>query len=152
MQRLLITTTLTTGLLLSGCVHQPDIQQGNLITEEMRAQVEPGMTAQSVRRTLGTPMLVSPLAPQHWVYPYVYYRDGRPVEEHALRVTFDGQGRVASVEGTVPPDGRQAELAAESEAHGTPATDPGQPMPPGGAGAPGEQPGGPAPIPEPGTF
>lgn len=160
MHRLLITTTLAAGLLAGCAIHKPDVQQGNLITPEMREQVEPGMSAESVRRTLGTPMLVSPLAPEHWVYPYIYYRDGERIEEYALRVTFGEDGRVADITGDIPPEGRQAELAAESEADGTSRqTSPGAPVPQGG-GQGGGQPGGgqppgqpmPGPTGTPGTM
>ncbi len=145
MQRLLVTTTLAAGLLAGCAIHQPDVQQGNFITPEMREQVEPGMSAESVRRTLGTPKLVSPLDPEHWIYPYIYYRGGERVEEYALRVTFDDDGRVADITGDIPPEGRQAELAAESDADGAAdPTDPGAPVPrqegqpPGGEQPPGQ--------------
>ncbi|MFO8155917.1 MAG: outer membrane protein assembly factor BamE [Pseudomonadota bacterium] len=150
MQRLLVTTTLAASLLAGCAIHQPDIQQGNLVTPEMREQVEPGMSAESVRRTLGTPMLVSPLDPEHWVYPYIYYRDDERVADHALRITFNSDGRVAAIEGDIPPEGRQAELASESEAQGTAApTAPGAPVPQGGSQPPGggQPPGQPMPGP-----
>ncbi|MCG8097771.1 MAG: outer membrane protein assembly factor BamE, partial [Candidatus Thiodiazotropha taylori] len=38
-------------------VHSPDIEQGNIITPEMVALLQPGMTQRQVRFALGSPML-----------------------------------------------------------------------------------------------
>jgi len=156
MQRTLVTTTLavalpilTLGLTLGGCVHKPDIQQGNLVTPEMRDQLREGMSASQVRRVAGSPMLVDPFHPRQWVYAYRYRRDGESVAEYTLTVRFDDAGQVATIQGDVPPEGRHRELVRGSEARTTP-TDPGQPMAPnaptgGGGGSP--QPGGGMPAP-----
>ena len=152
MQRTLVTTTLTIALpiiALVGCVHKPDIQQGNLVTPQMRDQLREGMSTSQVRRVAGSPMLVDPFHPREWVYAYRYRRDGEQVADYTLTVRFDEAGQVASIRGEVPPEGRHRELVQESDARTTP-TDPGQPVAPtapagGGAGAP--QPGGGMPAP-----
>jgi outer membrane protein assembly factor BamE len=140
---------LTLGLTLGGCVHKPDIQQGNLVTPQMRDQLREGMSASQVRRVAGSPMLVDPFHPRQWVYAYRYRRDGEQVADYTLTVRFDEAGQVASIRGDVPPEGRHRELVRGSEARTTP-TDPGQPVAPstpagGGGGAP--QPGGGMPAP-----
>ena len=145
MQRTLVTTTLSIPLLvalLGGCVHKPDIQQGNLVTPEMRDRLREGMSTNQVRRVAGSPMLVDPFQPRQWIYAYRYRRDGESVAEYTLTVRFDEAGRVDSIAGEVPPAGRHRELVRDSEARTTP-TDPGEPMTPNapaGGGAP--QPGG----------
>jgi outer membrane protein assembly factor BamE len=157
MQRTLVTTTLAValpilalGLTLGGCVHKPDIQQGNLVTPQMRDQLREGMSTSQVRRVAGSPMLVDPFHPRRWVYAYRYRRDGESVADYTLTVRFDEAGQVASIQGDVPPAGRHRELVRGSEARTTP-TEPGEPVAPtgpGGGGAP--QPGGGGGTPQPG--
>ncbi len=53
---LLIVTTI---LVLSGCVHKMDIEQGNVITPEMVAKLHTGMTEEQVKNVMGTPMLLN---------------------------------------------------------------------------------------------
>lgn len=123
-------------MLLGGCVHKPDIQQGNLVTPEMRDQLREGMSTDQVRRVAGSPMLVDPFQPREWVYPYRYEQDGETVAEHTLVIQFDEAGQVAAIEGDIPSEGRHRELVRESDARTTP-TDPGEPVAPAGGGAPG---------------
>ena len=78
-------------LLLSGCVHRIDIQQGNLLDEDAVEQIEPGMTRSQVRFLLGTPVVQSTFADNRWDYVY-YLRKGRSrdVEQRWHAVHFDG--------------------------------------------------------------
>lgn len=78
-------------LLLSGCVHRIDIQQGNLLDEDAVEQIEPGMTRSQVRFLLGTPVVQSSFADNRWDYVY-YLREGRSrdVERRWHAVHFDG--------------------------------------------------------------
>jgi len=65
---------LFTGLcLLGGCdyiVYKPDIVQGNILSEETVAKVEPGMTKEQVQFILGPPMLVDTFHQNQWDYIY----------------------------------------------------------------------------------
>ncbi|MFP4607596.1 MAG: outer membrane protein assembly factor BamE [Thiohalospira sp.] len=160
MQRTLVTTTLVLALpmmmVLGGCVHKPDIQQGNLVTPDMRDQLREGMSADQVRRVAGSPMLVDPFQPRKWVYAYRYRRDGDSAADHTLTVRFDEAGKVATIQGEAPPEGRHRELVRGSEARTTP-TDPGEPVAPtgpggggGGGGGGSPQPGGGGGSPQPG--
>ncbi len=89
-------------LLLGGCswlpsfpswpdhlVYKVDIQQGTVITQEMAAQLRPGMTREQVRFVLGTPAIVDPFHAMRWDYPY-YFKPGRgPTVERRFTVFFD---------------------------------------------------------------
>jgi outer membrane protein assembly factor BamE len=55
---------------LSACVYRPDVQQGNEITSEMIAQVEPGMSKREVIRILGYPLINDPFNKDRWDYYY----------------------------------------------------------------------------------
>ena len=61
MRLLLILLSLTT---LTACgwfgfpgVYRLDIEQGNIVTQEMAGQLQPGMTKRQVRFILGTPLV-----------------------------------------------------------------------------------------------
>lgn len=73
MQKLLIFTTI---LMLMGCAHKIDIQQGNVISEELLAQLSPGMDMRQVTALLGSPMLEDPFHAGRWDY-YYSMRPGR---------------------------------------------------------------------------
>ena len=42
-------------VLLAGCIHRIDIQQGNYITQDMVDKLKVGMTKVEARQALGTP-------------------------------------------------------------------------------------------------
>ena len=53
--------------------YQPEIQQGNYVSQEMISQVKPGMTREQVRFILGTPLLTDIFHADRW--DYVYWRE-----------------------------------------------------------------------------
>ena len=67
---------LTALLLVSGCVYQAALSQGNLLDQEDVDQVAVGMTRGQVRFLLGTPMIDDPFHENRWDYVY-YLRIGR---------------------------------------------------------------------------
>jgi outer membrane protein assembly factor BamE len=96
---------------LSGCsswselslVHSPDIEQGNIITPEMVALLEPGMTQRQVRFALGTPMLIDVFHKQRWEYLFSVKRRNQPIEIKVFRVYFDGD-EMTHYTGDIQPD------------------------------------------------
>lgn len=89
-----------------------DIRQGNLVTQEMAAQLKAGMTREQVRFVLGTPMLSDVFHPDRWDYLY-YFRPGNEPEglqQRRLIVYFEndllvsvGGDVIAAEEGEAPP-------------------------------------------------
>ena len=79
-----------------------DIQQGNVLTQEMVAQLKPGQTREQVRYTLGTPQLTDIFHQQRWDYVYSY-RNGRTgvVETRQFSVFFDKDNRLERASGDV---------------------------------------------------
>lgn len=49
---------------------RPVIQQGNFVSQEMLAQLKPGMTREQVRFILGTPLLTDLFHGERWDYPF----------------------------------------------------------------------------------
>lgn len=81
-----------------------DIQQGNVLTQEMVAQLKPGQTRDQVRFVLGTPLITDVFHQQRWDYVY-RYQSGKTgvVESRRFSVFFDADGRLERVAGEVEP-------------------------------------------------
>jgi outer membrane protein assembly factor BamE len=78
------------------------IQQGNFISQEMVAQLKPGMTKEQVRFVLGTPLVTDIFHADRW--DYVFFRempDGKK-EQRNLSVVFE-KDRLARVLGDLMP-------------------------------------------------
>jgi outer membrane protein assembly factor BamE len=94
--------------LLAACsafnAYKIDIQQGNVLTQEMVAQLKPGQTREQVRFILGTPLLADIFHQQRWDYAYSY-RNGRTgvVEARYFSVFFNSENRLERASGDVEP-------------------------------------------------
>jgi outer membrane protein assembly factor BamE len=94
---------------LAGCNYVPqitpyrmEIQQGNFLTQEMAAQLKPGMTKDQVRFVLGTPLLIDPFHANRWDYVFSRMRENsRELEQRRITVYFDNGGTLQRVEGDV---------------------------------------------------
>jgi outer membrane protein assembly factor BamE len=99
---------LLAALLLAGCnilaPYKMDIQQGNVITQEMLAKLQPGMTRSQVRFALGTPLVVDPFRADRWDYVYYYTKQGVVTEQRRIVVVFKDD-KLARIEGNVVPAG-----------------------------------------------
>jgi outer membrane protein assembly factor BamE len=99
MKKILI-PTMFTALFLQGCSNIPilpgltpykiDIQQGNYVTQDMLAKLQPGMTRSQVRFALGTPLIVDPFRTDRWDYVYNLYKRGVLTEQRVVTVVFRG--------------------------------------------------------------
>lgn len=87
-----------------------EVQQGNYVSQEMVAQLKPGMTRDQVRFVLGTPLVTDIFHADRW--DYVYFREppGKPREQRRLSVFFE-KDRLARVTGDVVPAAPAAEPA-----------------------------------------
>ena len=111
-------------LLLAGCQrmpnlpglapHQIDIQQGNYVTQEMVAKLQPGMSRSQVRFALGTPLVADPFHSDRWDYVYVLQKEGRLVEQRHISVIFKDD-KLQRIDGDVKPAPRPAEANASSK-------------------------------------
>lgn len=98
------------SVLLAACTYKPgyfneykiDIQQGNVLTQDMVAQLKPGQTRDQVRFLLGTPLVMDIFHAQRWDYIY-RYQTGRSgaVDTRRLAVFFDADGRLQRVDGDI---------------------------------------------------
>ena len=97
---------LTLPLLVAACGLAPkltpyriEIQQGNYITQEMVAQLSPGLTRDQVKFVLGTPLVSDIFHEERWDYVFVRQRaNSREVEHRRIAVFFE-EGRLKRIEG-----------------------------------------------------
>lgn len=91
------------GALLAGCSSIQD-HRGYLVDAALVESIQAGVDNQtSVERTLGRPTFVSQFGTPVWYYVSINTRQAaftrpRTHEEYVLRVHFDAQGNVASVD------------------------------------------------------
>jgi outer membrane protein assembly factor BamE len=110
MKKILIHIIFIASLLTGGCsswedfslVYAPDIEQGNIVTPEMVALLEPGMTKRQVRFALGSPMLVDVFHDQRWDYLLSIKRRNEPLEIKQFSVYFEGEN-LSRYEGDIEP-------------------------------------------------
>lgn len=110
MPRITVTLLITSLLALSGCsslrfpgVYRIDIPQGNFVTEDMLAELKPGMSPDQVRFVLGAPTLVDPFTPDVWFYPMTYRPGKGDNVSQKIAIYFEG-GQYSRYEGQVIDD------------------------------------------------
>lgn len=125
MQKLLICCAISTGLLISGCgtvkewgstvagavpnmldrtplMHRPDVQQGNIVTQEMVDQLRPGMARRQVKYIMGTPILVDVFHQDRWEYIYSMTEGRGPRTQKQISLHF-ADDKLISIEGDYRP-------------------------------------------------
>ena len=83
--------------------HRMEIQQGNYVTQEMIAKLQPGMTRDQVRFVLGTPLVADAFHADRWDYMFHRQRaNSKEIEQRRIVIFFD-DGRLSRIEGDVTP-------------------------------------------------
>jgi outer membrane protein assembly factor BamE len=107
MTRLLAVPFFLLSLLLAACssvsTPQPyriDIQQGNVITQEMVAQLKPGLTRDQVKFILGSPLVADMFHTDRWDYVYMLQPGKGEVQRRRLTVIFE-DNKLARLAGDV---------------------------------------------------
>lgn len=93
MQRLTKIFYFLIALHLTGCswiLYKPDIQQGNIISQDNIAQLKIGMTVDQVRYIMGTPLLDNTFEPNRWDYVYTLQpgKGRQPIEKKHVTLFF----------------------------------------------------------------
>lgn len=83
-------------------VHHVDVQQGNVITQEMIAQLELGMDKKKVGFLMGTPIIQDTFHRDRWDYLYTNQPGGGAVERRRITLIFK-EDKLAGVEGDIKP-------------------------------------------------
>lgn len=80
-----------------------EIQQGNYVTQEMVAQLKPGLTRDQVRFVLGTPLVSDVFHKDRWDYVFVrQLANSNDFEYRRIAVFFEGD-KLKRVEGMAEP-------------------------------------------------
>ena len=99
-------------LWLHGCkvpgMHQPEIEQGNIITQKMVDKLRPKMTRAQVEFVLGKPVYQNPFDINRW--DYVFTKESRTGERErkVLTLRFE-EDELAGISGDYRPQGDAAE-------------------------------------------
>ncbi len=88
-----------------------DVRQGNMVTQEMVAQLRPGQTKDQVRFILGTPLLTDVFHGDRWDYVYRLQTGKGEIQQRRFIVFFD-EGKLVRVGGDVVGEDPAAAAAA----------------------------------------
>lgn len=83
-------------------IHKIDVQQGNVITQEMVAQLQPGMDQKKVQFVMGTPIIQDTFNAQRWDYIYTFKPGGETAERRLITLVFADE-KLDHIEGNVQP-------------------------------------------------
>lgn len=104
-RRVRLTLLLAAGASLLGCgslnavnnniagvvtPYKMDIVQGNFVSKEQAAALQPGMSRPQVRDILGTPLLTSIFHADRWDYVFTFKRQGLAPQARKVTVFFQG--------------------------------------------------------------
>lgn len=94
--------------MLAGCtfpgVYKLEVQQGNIVTQDMVNQLQPGMSRAQVRYILGTPLLTDSFTNDRWDYFYSLKDGEGEYSKERLTLVFAGDSLV-SLQGNFRPGG-----------------------------------------------
>ncbi|MCF8197177.1 MAG: outer membrane protein assembly factor BamE [Sulfuritalea sp.] len=65
-----------------------DVRQGNFVTQEMVAQLKPGLSREQVRFILGSPLVADMFHEDRWDYIYRFRPGAGEVQQRSLAVFF----------------------------------------------------------------
>ena len=87
-------------------IHKIDVQQGNVITQDMLAQLRPEMDKKKVQFIMGTPIIHDTFNAHRWDYIYTYEHGGGHTERRHVCLVFVDE-KLDHVEGDVKPAAQQ---------------------------------------------
>ncbi|MDQ3564590.1 MAG: outer membrane protein assembly factor BamE [Pseudomonadota bacterium] len=81
-------------------VYRVDVQQGNVVTQEMLAQLEAGLDRNKVRYIMGTPLLADVFHQDRWDYVYTQQNGGDTPAQRRVSLYFEND-HLARIDGDV---------------------------------------------------
>jgi outer membrane protein assembly factor BamE len=89
---------------LSACsrlIYRIDVQQGNVVTQDMLAQLHAGMEKDKVRFIMGSPLLVDVFHQNRWDYIYSMQPAGGKREQRQVSLYFNNEDKLARISGDI---------------------------------------------------
>ncbi|HOB65795.1 outer membrane protein assembly factor BamE [Ottowia sp.] len=80
----------TRGIADALTLYRPEVVQGNFVSKEQVAALQPGMTRLQVRDLLGTPLVTSVFHQNRWDYVFTMKRQGVEPQRYRLTAYFEG--------------------------------------------------------------
>jgi outer membrane protein assembly factor BamE len=87
-QLLLVSALLASCALPTFTPYKVEIRQGNLVTPDMRARLNPGMSQAQVKAVLGAPLINDPYHANRWDYVYRFETNGELKNNQRLTLYF----------------------------------------------------------------
>lgn len=85
------------AIMLAGCIHKPDVQQGNVITEEVVAALSIGMKQNQVQSIAGKPMILDPFRSDRWEYVYSMQYDNHQQSQFSYVTLFFKDDKLSDI-------------------------------------------------------
>ena len=89
-QTLMLALIFSTLTLLSGCIYRQTILQGNIVSEQTREQLKPGMSKSQIIALLGKPVLDNAFEENTWYYLYTQQKGNEKMLKKRLVLYFSG--------------------------------------------------------------
>ena len=70
--------------------YRMEVVQGNVVTQEMAAQLRPGLSREQVRNLLGSPLVADVFHADRWDYVFTIRRPGAASQRRHVTVLFQG--------------------------------------------------------------
>ena len=83
--------------------HKIEINQGNLITPDMRGKLKLGMSRSQVRALLGTPLITDVFHANRWDYAYRLEQNNKLVDQQRMTLYFEGENLTRIDDSNMPP-------------------------------------------------
>ncbi len=83
--------------------YRVDVRQGNMVTQEMVAQLKPGLSREQVRFILGSPLVADMFHADRWDYVY-RFQPGRGDAQQRVLTVFFQDNKLLRVTGDVVAD------------------------------------------------
>ena len=96
--------------------YRMEIQQGNYISQEMVAQLKPGLTREQVRFILGTPLVTDIFHANRWDFVFFRERPNGKREQRSLSVIFEDNKLARVIGDLLPTEPAVARPEPKSEA------------------------------------
>jgi outer membrane protein assembly factor BamE len=84
-------------------MYKPDIQQGNVVTQNDVNKLQPGMSTEQVRFIMGTPLVQDTFNQNRWDYVYTMKKGGGAVEKKRIALIFEDD-QLVEIKGDYRPD------------------------------------------------
>ncbi len=93
--------------------YRMEVVQGNVVTQDMVAQLRPGLSGDQVRTLLGAPLLNDVFHANRWDYVFTIRRQGTAPQQRRVTVFFEND-RVARFEADAVPTEREFVAAIDA--------------------------------------